>query len=84
MPPVANGKGKLAVRHGNLANVGTVLCRFNLKHCRRFKRRCNELCRVFAVFDNVHLLSAKLVEDVGNTRAARTNADTVSDNLRVM
>src|SRR5699024_11086918 len=72
---------ELAVRHGDLAGVRAVRRGLDGEDRSRRERGGDELLRLVAVIDDVHLLAAELVDDVRDARAA--GADAGADRVAV-
>ena len=64
LPLVADGQGKLVVRHSHPAGAGAVLRQLYREHVGRRERRRDELLGLLAVLHNVDLLAAQLVHNL--------------------
>ena len=76
MAPIADGKGKLGVRHRHPAGLGALRVGFHRQHLGRGEGGRDEFGRVVAVFHNIDLFAAQLVDDARHPGAAGAYAGT--------
>ena len=77
LPFLADGQRQLVVRHGHPGHLRVAVQDVHLDHLGRRQRVAHVGGRVLGVVDDVDLLPAQLLHDVGHTRAARADAGTL-------